>query len=213
MENIKAEADANGTEASQMLIDRLHPSDNPEAQQMLKVLQDGEEIFLHSDGTWDISINKWDDAYKVSPEEYKKQLLARDMAADGFAGDTAISHQDAAVKETWTNRGWIGEYEELNKTNANKIAKKYKDKFEIDNNIKVEFVDGLTINGKNVEGNTSSKEISKELAVLAEKLIEERNQARKNKDFARADAIREELAAKGIEIKDTREGTVWSLAR
>lgn len=156
VENIKAEADANGTEASQMLIDRLHPSDNPEAQQMLKVLQDGEEIFLHSDGTWDISINKWDDAYKVSPEEYKKQLLARDMAADGFAGDTAISHQDAAVKETWTNRGWIGEYEELNKTNANKIAKKYKDKFEIDNNIKVEFVDGLTINGKNVEGNTSS---------------------------------------------------------
>lgn len=156
VENIKAEADANGAEASQMLIDRLHPSDNPEAQQMLKVLQDGEEIFLHSDGTWDISINKWDDAYKVSPEEYKKQLLARDMAADGFAGDTAISHQDAAVKETWTNRGWIGEYEELNKTNANKIAKKYKDKFEIDNNIKVEFVDGLTINGKNVEGNTSS---------------------------------------------------------
>ena len=156
VENIKAEADANGTEASQMLIDRLHPSDNPEAQQMLKVLQDGEEIFLHSDGTWDISINKWDDAYKVSPEEYKKQLLARDTAADGFAGDTAISHQDAAVKETWTNRGWIGEYEELNKTNANKIAKKYKDKFEIDNNIKVEFVDGLTINGKNVEGNTSS---------------------------------------------------------
>ncbi len=64
-----------------------------------------------------------------------------------------------------------------------------------------------------LEGNTSSKEISKELAVLAEKLIEERNQARKNKDFARADAIREELAAKGIEIKDTREGTVWSLAR
>lgn len=156
VENIKAEADANGAEASQMLIDRLHPSDNPEAQQMLKVLQDGEEIFLHSDGTWDISINKWDDAYKVSPEEYKKQLLARDIAADGFAGDTAISHQDAAVKETWTNRGWIGEYEELNKTNANKIAKKYKDKFEIDNNIKVEFVDGLTINGKNVEGNTSS---------------------------------------------------------
>ena len=156
VENIKAEADANGVEASQMLIDRLHPNDNPEAQQMLKVLQDGEEIFLHPDGTWDISINKWDDAYKVSPEEYKKQLLARDMAADGFAGDTAISHQDAAVKETWTNRGWIGEYEELNKTNANKIAKKYKDKFEIDNNIKVEFVDGLTINGKNVEGNTSS---------------------------------------------------------
>lgn len=156
VENIKAEAEANGTEASQLLIDRLHPSDNPEAQQMLKVLNDGEEIFVHSDGTWDISVNKWDDAYKVSPEEYKKQLLARDIAQDGYAGDTAISHQDAAVKETWTNRGWIGENEELTKTNANKIAKNYKDKFEIDNNIKVEFVDGLTIKGQAVEGNTQA---------------------------------------------------------
>lgn len=156
VENIKAEAEANGTEASQMLIDRLHPSDNPEAQQMLKVLNEGDEIFVHSDGTWDISVNKWDDAYKVSPEEYKKQLLARDMAQDGYAGDTAISHQDTAVKETWTNRGWIGENEELTKTNANKIAKHYKDKFEIDNNIKVEFVDGLTIKGQAVEGNTQA---------------------------------------------------------
>lgn len=156
VENIKAEAEANGTEASQLLIDRLHPTDNPEAQQMLKILNDGEEIFVHSDGTWDISVNKWDDAYKVSPEEYKKQLLARDIAQDGYAGDTAISHQDAAIKETWTNRGWIGEYEELTNKNANKIAKNYKDKFEIDNNIKVEFVDGLTVNGKALEGNTQA---------------------------------------------------------
>ena len=37
-----------------------------------------------------------------------------------------------------------------------------------------------------------------------EKLIEERQAARKAKDFARADAIRDELAAKGIQIKDTR---------
>ena len=40
--------------------------DNIEAQEMLKVLNEGEEIFLHSDGTWDISVNKWDDAHKVS---------------------------------------------------------------------------------------------------------------------------------------------------
>ena len=62
-------------------------------------------------------------------------------------------------------------------------------------------------------GNAPAKEISKDLAGLAEKLIAERNEARKNKDFAKADAIRAELASKGIEIKDTREGTVWSLAR
>lgn len=33
----------------------------------------------------------------------------------------------------------------------------------------------------------------------------------KEKDFAKADAIRQELLEKGIEIKDTREGTVWNL--
>ncbi|NLY19914.1 MAG: cysteine--tRNA ligase, partial [Tissierellia bacterium] len=37
-------------------------------------------------------------------------------------------------------------------------------------------------------------------------LIEERNNARKNKDFARADEIRDELTAKGIVLEDTREG-------
>ncbi len=59
----------------------------------------------------------------------------------------------------------------------------------------------------------TSVEIDESLAEFAEKLIEERNQARKNKDFAKADAIRAELAEKGIEIKDTREGTVWTVAQ
>ncbi len=42
-----------------------------------------------------------------------------------------------------------------------------------------------------------------------EKLIEERTAARKNKDFARADQIRDELAGLGILLKDTREGVTW----
>ena len=39
--------------------------------------------------------------------------------------------------------------------------------------------------------------------------IEERKAAKKAKDFATADAIRDELLAKGVVIKDTREGVVW----
>lgn len=42
-----------------------------------------------------------------------------------------------------------------------------------------------------------------------EALLEERKAARANKDFARADAIRDELFEKGIAIEDTREGTLW----
>jgi len=38
------------------------------------------------------------------------------------------------------------------------------------------------------------------------KLVDERQEARKNKDFARADEIRDELKAKGITLKDTPQG-------
>ena len=45
-----------------------------------------------------------------------------------------------------------------------------------------------------------------------EKMIEERQAARKAKDFARADAIRNELLEKGIVLEDTREGVKWKRA-
>lgn len=41
-------------------------------------------------------------------------------------------------------------------------------------------------------------------------LIDERQAARKAKDFARADEIRNMLQEKGIQLKDTREGVKWS---
>ncbi|MDY3909805.1 MAG: cysteine--tRNA ligase [Eubacterium sp.] len=49
------------------------------------------------------------------------------------------------------------------------------------------------------------------LSEYVEKMIEERKAAKKEKNFARADEIRDELAAKGIVLKDTREGTTWSM--
>ena len=45
-----------------------------------------------------------------------------------------------------------------------------------------------------------------------EALIAERQAARKEKNFARADEIRDELLAKGIVLKDTREGVQWKRA-
>ncbi len=42
-----------------------------------------------------------------------------------------------------------------------------------------------------------------------EGLIKERAEAKKNKNFARSDAIRDELLSIGIEINDTRDGTTW----
>ncbi len=44
---------------------------------------------------------------------------------------------------------------------------------------------------------------------MIEELIAKRTEAKKNKDFATADAIREELSQMGITIKDTRQGVQW----
>ena len=50
-----------------------------------------------------------------------------------------------------------------------------------------------------------------ELTAFVLAKIEERKEAKKAKDFAKADAIRDELLARGVAIKDTREGVVWEL--
>jgi len=46
-----------------------------------------------------------------------------------------------------------------------------------------------------------------------ERLIAARAQARKAKDFAEADRIRDELAGRGVALKDSKDGTTWEVAR
>ena len=46
-------------------------------------------------------------------------------------------------------------------------------------------------------------------AATVEGLIEDRKNARKDGNYQRADEIRDELLAKGIELEDSREGTRW----
>ena len=55
------------------------------------------------------------------------------------------------------------------------------------------------------------KEVDADLEKEILAKIEERKEAKKNKDFAKADAIRDELLAKGIKLIDTREGTTYEL--
>ena len=59
--------------------------------------------------------------------------------------------------------------------------------------------------------NVAAVDVDPELVKYIEAKIEERKVAKKEKDFAKADAIRDELLSKGITIKDTREGVVWSI--
>jgi cysteinyl-tRNA synthetase len=55
--------------------------------------------------------------------------------------------------------------------------------------------------------------VDDDLAQWVESLIQERVEARQSRDFARADAIRDELAEKKVVLEDSAEGTRWKVVR
>ncbi len=59
---------------------------------------------------------------------------------------------------------------------------------------------------------TGDDEEDGELTAYVERMIAERAEAKKAKNWARADEIRNELAQKGITLKDSKEGTTWTKA-
>ena len=81
----------------------------------------------------------------------------------------------------------------------------------VDENSSREFAGGLyeeLFKLSDVLGLKKEEILDKEI----EDLIQERQAARKAKDFQRADEIRDELLKKGIILKDTREGVKWQRA-
>lgn len=57
------------------------------------------------------------------------------------------------------------------------------------------------------------KTTEKTLTPEQQDLIDRRQDARKNKDWATADALKQELIAQGIEVKDTPQGPVWRIIK
>ena len=72
-----------------------------------------------------------------------------------------------------------------------------------------DYVLSLNLDRMQREDENDGVDAEMEAFILAK--IEERKAAKKEKDFAKADAIRAELLEKGVAIKDTREGVVWEL--
>jgi cysteinyl-tRNA synthetase len=54
---------------------------------------------------------------------------------------------------------------------------------------------------------------TKDDADFVQNLIDQRNAARKAKNFAESDRIRDELAKMGVVLKDSKDGTTWEIAR
>ena len=61
----------------------------------------------------------------------------------------------------------------------------------------------------NMPGNEETDTVSEEMEAYILEKIEERKAAKKEKNFEKADAIRNELLEKGIVLEDTREGVKW----
>lgn len=128
-----------------------------------------------------------------------------DEEAEVFAKtDEYVKNYEAAMEDDFNTADAIAAIFELVKyTNTNVSSANSKECLQkyFDLIVRLSDVLGLIVNK---EEELLDEEI--------EKLIEERQVARKAKDFARADAIRDELLSKGIILKDTREGVQWKKA-
>ena len=94
-------------------------------------------------------------------------------------------------------------------TEINKIVKEYNSS-EVDReNIKTRL--SLIINVLGILQDETFNNISEEFKSKIDDLVAKRSNAKKNKNFELADAIRQELLELGVEIKDSTDGTKWTL--
>jgi len=78
------------------------------------------------------------------------------------------------------------------------------------------FEDGLGVLGmgpalERVPVGVAAPAVDAATVARIERMIDERNAARKARDFARADSLRNALAAEGIVLKDGKDGTTWTV--
>ena len=93
------------------------------------------------------------------------------------------------------------------------VNKLIKEADSVDDNEKVLLKSKLLMIGKvlGILEDNAYKKVSDELGEEVEKLIKERSEAKENKNFELADEIRNKIEEKGIEIKDTPDGTSWKV--
>ena len=132
-------------------------------------------------------------------ENITEEELALLKEAEGF-----VTKFEAAMDDDFNTADAIAaifEIVKLANTNTDAESTKAFVQFLFDKIVGLSDILGLIVNKK--------EEVLDE---EVEKLIEERQAARKAKDFAKADEIRDKLADMGIILKDTREGVQWKRA-
>ena len=155
--------------------------------------------------------------YMCLMSHYRKQLTFSYASLDGA---------ENAYKKLLNKTKALKFSESYNQEEFNKWDKLFKDALENDLNTANAITVLYDLLKSDVDGSTKyhlvynwdqvlSLELLKDIDDNEEhddeilKKIEERNIAKKNKDYATADKIRAELLAKGIVLKDTPEGTIY----
>ena len=155
--------------------------------------------------------------YMCLMSHYRKQLTFSYASLDGA---------ENAYKKLLNKTKALKFSESYNQEEFNKWDKLFKDALEDDLNTANAITVLYDLLKSDVDGSTKyhlvynwdqvlSLELLKDIDDNEEhddeilKKIEERNIAKKNKDYATADKIRAELLAKGIVLKDTPEGTIY----
>ena len=150
---------------------------------------------------------------------YRKQLLFSYDILDNMAqsyhklkNKIASLNKEGRVSEFFYDlfddkfKGYLAD--DLNTANALSLIY-YLLKSEVDDKTKYELIKAwdsvLSLNLLN------EKELDEDLKKFIETKIEERQVAKKNKDFETADKIRDELEQRGIILKDTRDGVTYEL--
>ncbi len=143
------------------------------------------------------------DNVTVAYEKLVKRIA--DLSSEGEVEEKAYKEYetkfgDALADDVNTSMALTVVYDMLKAPISDVTKRKLVERFD-----EVLSLDLLTA-GENLK-NQSSVDPELEKYVLAK--IEERKAAKKAKDFAKADQIRDELAKEGIVLKDTREGVEW----
>jgi len=130
----------------------------------------------------------------VVNKTFKESLLS------AMSDDLNISTALAVIDEMIANTN-----DAFDKEAKNKVLKK-------ETLANIEFIDTLLGFGGKEPFTYFQIGISDEEKANIEALITQRSEAKKEKNFERSDAIRDELIAMGISIMDTPDGTVWEKA-
>jgi len=124
-------------------------------------------------------------------KEFKKALL--DALSDDLNISKALSIIDEMIQDA---------NQKLDTNPKDKATKK-----EVFSNI--EFINKVLGIGEKNPTEYFQIGIDEETKKKIEELIKKRSEAKKERDFAKADSIRDELLSMGITIQDTPNGTLW----